>query len=199
MDMNRRLALFLVAVISTACQRDEPVAGGKPLSFWKKEATKVSLFSFWNSDKDERRRIAFGRLAEIGAPAVPALVDLMRRNGAPVRGNAFNALANLGPRAASAVPELLEMLHGDDHELRHHAAWLLGTIGPAAESAVPSLTPLLQHPDHRLRAVAVQTLGQIGGSGHVALERARASGDVGRSEAPRRGSASRPLDSATNR
>lgn len=176
MDMKRRLALLLIALIPAACQRDEPVAGGKPLSYWKKEATQVSWMSFWNSDKDERRRVAFRRLSEIGRPAVPALVDLMREHGAPVRGDAFNALANLGPRAASAVPELLEMLNGDQPELRRDAAWILGTIGPAAESAVPSLTSLLQDPDPRLRDVAARALGQIGGSGHVALERTQTGG-----------------------
>lgn len=194
MDMHRRLALFLIALVPAACQRDEPVAGGKPLSFWKKEATQVSLMTFWNSDKDERRRIAFRRLSEIGTPAVPALVDLMREHGTPVRGDAFNALANLGPRASSAVPELLEMLNGDQPELRRYAAWLLGTIGPAAESAVPSLTPLLQHRDQRLREVAARALGQIGGSGHLALERAQTSGDVRQRAASVEGMAASSLD-----
>jgi HEAT repeat protein len=175
------------------------MAGGKPLSFWKKEATQVSLFTFWNSDKDERRREAFRRLSEIGEPAVPALVDLFRNKGIPVSGDAFNALANLGPRAAGAVPELLEILNGENTELRRSAAWILGTIGPGAESAVPTLTPLLQHPDPRLRQTAAKALGQIGGSGHAALERARRSEDVHQREAAMHGMARRPLDPASRR
>jgi HEAT repeat protein len=199
MDMNRRLTPFLIALIATACQRNEPMAGGKPLSFWTKEATQVSWMTFWNSDKDERRRMAFRRLSEIGEPAVPALVDLMRENGIPVRGDAFNVLANLGPRAASAVPELLEMLKGDQPELRRDAAWILGTIGPAAESAVPSLTPLLQHPDQRLRDVAARALAQIGGSGHLALERAQRSEDVRQRAASMQGMAASSLDRTSRR
>lgn len=199
MDMKRRLILFLIALIPAACQRDEPMAGGKPLSFWKQEATQVSLMTFWNSDKDTRRRIAFRRLTEIGEPAVPALVDLMEEHGTPVRGDAFNALANLGPRAASAVPELLEMLKGDEPELRYNAAWLLGTVGPAAESAVPSLTPLLQHPNQRLRDVAARALGQIGGSGHLALEGAQTSADVRQRAASMAGMAASPLNPASRR
>lgn len=175
------------------------MAGGKPLSFWKKEATKVSLFSFWNSDRDYRRREAFRRLSEIGEPAVPALVDLFRNKGIPISGDAFNALANLGPRAAGAVPELLEILNGENPGLRRDAVWLLGTIGPAAESAVPSLTPLLQHSDPRLRQTAGKTLGQIGGSGHAALERARRSDDVRQREAAMHGMARRPLDLTSRR
>jgi HEAT repeat protein len=155
--------------------------------------------SFWNSDKDARRRIAFGRLSEIGAPAVPTLVDLMREHDVPVRGDAFNALTNLGPRAASALPQLLQMLNGDQTDLRRRAAWILGTIGAPAESAVPSLRPLLQHPDPRLRQTAAQALAQIGGSGHVALERAQASGDVRQREASLQGMAARSLDRTSRR
>ena len=199
MDMKRPLAALVLALTAAACQRDEPMAGGKPLSYWKKEATQVSWMSFWNSTKDERRREAFRRLSEIGEPAVPTLVDLLRHNRIPVSGDAFNALANLGPRAAGAVPELLEMLNGDQPELRRRAAWILGTIGPAAEPAVPSLTPLLRHPDPRLRQVAAQALGQIGGSGLAALERARTSDDVRQREASMRGMSARPLDPASRR
>lgn len=197
--MTRPFALVLLVFAATACQPNEPVAGGKPLSFWMKEATQVSLFTFWNSDKDERRRLAFRRLSEIGEPAVPALLDLMREHRDPVRGDAFNALANLGPRAASAVPELLEMLNDADLERRREAAWILGTIGPAAESAVPSLTSLLRHPDQRLRDVAARALGQIGGVGHVALEQARVSSDVRQRAASMEGMRSGSLDAVSRR
>ena len=199
MDMSRHVFLVLLALIAAACHDIEPMAGGKPLSFWKKEATKVSLLSFWNSDRDGRRRVAFRRLTEIGGPAVPALVDLMRSHRAPVNGDAFNALANLGPRASSAVPELIAMLNGDQVELRRKAAWLLGMIGPAAESAVPSLTPLLRHPDERVRAVAARALGQIGGSGRLALERAMTSDDARQRAASIRGMGAASLDGPSHR
>jgi HEAT repeat protein len=199
MDMKRRLAVLVLALIATACQRAEPVAAGKPLSYWKKEATQVSWMSFWNSTKDERRHEAFRRLTEIGEPAVPTLVDLMRNHDIPVRGNASSALTKLGPRAASAVPELLELLNGDQADLRHRAVWILGAIGPAAEPAVPSLTALLRHPDPRLREAAAQALGQIGRSGHAALERARTSDDVRQRAASLDGMAARPLDPTSRR
>jgi HEAT repeat protein len=199
MGMRRRSPVLALALLAAACHRDEPMAGEKPLSHWKKEATQVSFMSFWNSDKDERRHEAFRRLSEIGEPAIPALVDLFRQNRIPVTGDAFNALANLGPRAAGAIPELLEIVNGETPELRSRAAWILGTIGPAAESAVPSLTPLLQHPDPRLRQAAAQALGQIGGSGHVALERAHRSDEVRQREAALRGMAARPLDMTSRR
>jgi HEAT repeat protein len=196
--MSRRLAAFLLVVL-TACHRDEPMAGGQPLSYWKKEAQQVSWMTFWNSTKDERRRVAFQRLSEIGEPAVPALMDLFRKNSISVSGDAFNVLANLGPRAASAVPALVRMLNAGPPQARGRAAWILGTIGPAAEPAVASLTPLLNQPDQRVRQAAAQALGQIGGSGLAALERARGSADPRLREASMRGMAARPRDTAGRR
>jgi HEAT repeat protein len=191
--------VLVLALITAACQRDEPMAGGKPLSFWKKEATQVSWMSFWNSMGGERRREGFRRLIEIGEPAVPALLDLLREHGNPVRGDAFNALTNLGPRSASAVPELREMLNGDQPELRLGAAGVLGRIGPAAESAVPSLTTLLRHPDPRLREAAAEALGQIGGPGHAALERAQTSDEARQRAASMHGMTARSLDPIARR
>ena len=173
---------------------DEPMSGGKPLSFWKKEAQQVSFMSFWNSDKDERRREAFRRLAEMGEPAVPALMDLMEKNGIPVSGDAFNTLANLGPRAASAVPRLRELLKRDNVELQTHSAWILGTIGPAARPAVPDLERLMQHPHPRLRKISAEALGKIGGAGHSGLENALASNDATIRETAMSGMAARALD-----
>jgi HEAT repeat protein len=196
--MRRSITALLLA-LAVACHRDEPMADGKPLSHWKKEATKVSLFTFWNSDKDQRRREAFRRLSEMGEPAVPALVDLFREKRNPISGDAFNVLANLGPRSAGAVPDLIRILNGDKPELRRRAAWILGKIGPAAEPAVPSLTRMLNEPDQRMRQAAAEALGQIGGSGHVALERARESNDPQLREASMRGTAARPLDPAARR
>src|SRR5688572_28725578 len=156
--MTRRLTLILVALIAAACQRHEPMAGGKPLSHWKEEATQVDRLSFWSSGKGDRRRTAFQHLSEIGEPAIPALVDLAREHDGPVRSGALDALAKMGPRAVSAIPELIEMLNDGPTGLRLRTARALGTIGSAAQPAVPSLTPLLRHPDPKLRYAAAQAL-----------------------------------------
>jgi HEAT repeat protein len=199
MGMRRPSTLLALALVVAACRREEPMAGAKPLSYWKKEATQVSFMSFWNSDKDYRRHEAFRRLTEIGEPAVPALVDLFREHDIPVTNNASSALANLGPRAAGAVPELIEILDGNKPDLQSRAAWILSSIGQPAAPAVPSLTRLLEHPNPRLREAAAQALAQIGGTGQVALELALASDDVRRREAALHGMAARPLDPTTRR
>jgi len=170
-DMTvRRIAIVAFALLGACQQRDEPMAGGMPLSHWKSEATKVSLFTFWNSDRDQRRRVAFQRLMEIGEPAVPALIDLMVDHGIPVRGDAFNALANLGPRAASGVPRLTRLLDDKNVQLRSYAAWILGSIGSAAEPAVPKITALLQDTSGHVREVAARALGEIKHAGVVSAD-----------------------------
>ena len=198
--MRRGCTVLAVVLLGAGCQRDpEPLAGGKPLSHWKHEATQVSWMSFWNSEKDTRRREAFRRLVEIGEPAVPTLLELLKLNSAPVSGDAFNALTGLGPRAAGAVPELIQLLNDERLELRIRAAWTLGSIGPDAQPAVPSLTRLLQHPDSRLREVAARSLASIGGAADDVLDRARGSADPRQRAASMRGAASQAMDSASRR
>jgi HEAT repeat protein len=171
--------VFAVAALVAACERNEPVADGQPLRHWAREARQYSLMPWWNSTGEERRHEAFRKLLEIGEPAVPTLLELLRVNNPAVSGDAFNAVCQLGPRARSAVPELLAMLKGADPEQRSRAAWILGRIGSPAESAVPALSAALHDPDDHLRESAAQALGLIAGSGREALERAARDADAG--------------------
>ena len=159
----KRIAIVLALALAVACHRDEPAAGGQPLSHWVREARLVSFFSFWNSTKDERRAEAFRRLKEIGEPAVPALVRLLRDESTPVSGDALNALASLGPRARAAVPDLVAMLQDRDGTKRSYAASILGAIGPDAAAAVPALTAMLRDPNRGLARMAAAALARIGG------------------------------------
>src|SRR6266542_78096 len=121
------------------CHRDEPIIAGESLSHWEREAKQVSFFSFWNSDKDEHRRVAFRHLTELGEPAVPTLVRLLETDNVSVSGDALNALCALGARARSAVPDLMKGLVESDIASRRSAAMVLGCIGPAAAPAIPGL------------------------------------------------------------
>jgi len=169
------IALALSAFLA-GCERNEPVAGGQPLSHWAREARRYSIMPWWNSSRDERRHVAFEKLLEIGEPAVPTLLELLGSDNPSISGDALNALTQLGPRARSAVPELVRMLQSD-RQNRGQAAWVLGRIGPDAASAVPALTAALRDPDHARRESAAQALGQIGGPGREALERAARDAD----------------------
>jgi HEAT repeat protein len=171
-----RIALALVVCV-VGCTRasDEPSAGGEPLSHWQSEARLVSLLTFWNSDKDERRHQAFRRLVEIGEPAVPALVDLLLEEDVPVSGDALNALCALGSRAAAAVPALARGVASG----RDDAAWALGCIGPGAAPAVPALAAAARSGDRQRRDAAARALGRIGGSARDALDQAARADDPG--------------------
>lgn len=176
-----RLALLLAlpfAVALAACARDQPMAGGKPLDHWADEATQASLLPFWSSFADDRRRMAFRRLAEIGEPAVPTLVDLLGHGRSSVRADAFGTLAALGPRAAGAVPALLRMLEQGDPARRYTAAALLGAIGPSAVPAVPRLEQLLRDDDVSVREAAARALAAMGAAGAGALARAHVTADA---------------------
>jgi HEAT repeat protein len=187
-------AALLVVLLAFACRREEPLYDGEPMGYWVREAKQVSFFSFWNSTKDERRNNAFRRLSAIGEPAVPALLKLFREERVPVSGDAFNALANLGPRAASAVPDLIEIVKGHENlNKRSQAVWILGTIGPAAEPAVAFITPMLRDPNPRVRDVAARALGAIGGTGHLVLQRGQESRDATMRRTAMRGVAARDL------
>jgi HEAT repeat protein len=165
--MERFRALALLCLLG--CHRDEPVIDGEPMSHWEHEAKQVSFFTFWNSDKDERRHVAFRNLTELGAPAVPTLVRLLERDSRSVSGDALNALCALGPRAGGAVPDLMKMLSADAVEARRSAAMILGCIGPAASPAIPALTALFGSRDQNTVRVAAMALGRIGGDAHRSL------------------------------
>jgi HEAT repeat protein len=90
-------------------------------------------------------------LVGIGAPAVPALIDVLTGPNTEMRACAAMHLAKIGPAAKAAVPALVRSLRADqpvlnDAEadaLRRYAVIALGRIGPDAREAVPALKTLL--------------------------------------------------------
>ncbi len=74
---------------------------------------------------------ALDSLVRIGQPAVPALVKLLDRPEAKIRGEAAAALARIGPEARSAVAKLVALVENDpDPAVRRFAVRALGQIGP---------------------------------------------------------------------
>src|SRR5262249_52412652 len=107
------------------------------------------------SEEKELMEAAIGSLGKMGAAAVPALVDALKKDGSQtkpkgnkkgpqtpdrtafLRAKAAQALGQLGPDAKSAVPALIEALR--DASVRIDAATALGDIGPEAKKAVGAL------------------------------------------------------------
>lgn len=118
-----------------------------------------------------RRTEAEEELGRIGAPAVPALVELLQARNPFQRSVAARVLGSIGPEAASAVPQLVDRL--DDEFAAHEVVVALSRIGKPAvsrlASAVESGTPTA-------RLHAIVTLGRIGPAAREAvpaLRRAR--------------------------
>jgi HEAT repeat protein len=93
----------------------------------------VAVFNDPSSD-EASRDAATGALISIGAPAVPALVTVVRDHGS-VR--AIEAIGNIGGDARAAVPVLVEVLEAPERVLGeswNEAAWALMRIGFNPES-----------------------------------------------------------------
>jgi hypothetical protein len=164
-----------------ACGPREELVGGRPRSYWLKECSRTSFLSFWNSDDDERRRRAFTELEAIGEPAVPILVELLKRNHVPESGDALNTLGALGPRASSAVPELAGLL--GDPRFTARVALILARMGPAAAPALPHLEQALRSGPAEVRRVCGDALLAIGPAGLDVLQKAAAASDPAMREA----------------
>jgi HEAT repeat protein len=110
-------------------------------------------------EKSGRANLA---LIQAGAPAVPALIELLNTDDPRLRNLALSTLWGMGARAEAAVPTLAETLSDQDPEMRNGAAMALANMGATAAPAVPALLKALGDPDRRVRQTAVKALGNIG-------------------------------------
>jgi thiol-disulfide isomerase/thioredoxin len=111
--------------------------------------------------------LEFQRFREMGAAAVPALIDVIRATslgGARDREEsrrirAYWALRALGPSAKSAVPFLVEQFRAND--MRQWVSDTLAILGPEATEAVPALTDAFHSTDARLQFDAAFALAHV--------------------------------------
>ena len=122
------------------------------------------LIKALDSKQLQIRNDAITALGEIGAPAVPELIEVLKAAAmSPILATrAAMALAAVGGDAADAVPALREALSVKNEKLQEQAAHAVGAIGPAAAPAVPDLTQLLTSKIGTVRASAAEALGQLG-------------------------------------
>lgn len=119
----------------------------------------TSLIAGIGSGDDAVREHARAKLVDIGAAAVPALIDALTQGAQYGRWEAAKALSEIAdPRAANALVGALE---DEDGSVRWIAAEGLIRIG--APSAVPILEGLVVHSESAwLREGAHHVLGAIG-------------------------------------
>lgn len=134
---------------------------------------------------DSRSSNAAHRLARLGAPAVPALVEVLRDRTLgsldgvrqPARSQAALALKHIGPPAREAVTTLLAIVRdaSEDEGVRAASASALGSIGERPDEVVPVLVGLLGGPPSSLSFYALGGLADLakaGGTARQAVARA---------------------------
>ena len=132
-------------------------------------------------------------LAEIGAPAVPALKDVLSDDNAEMRCHAARTLSNMGYKAKPAAIALVPLLNDEYDKVRIAAASALGgmksqpvrdidiinikeqtlersihtddaLLDKAAEAAIPDLMKMIRDESNSIRVAAVSALGTLGGA-----------------------------------
>lgn len=140
---------------------DEPVVhGGKTIAEWMAE---------WDTRHMGKMEKASAALLEIGQPAVPALLEELRK-GESRSYEAREILRKMGPEAEEAVPYLIETAMGRNADSKAHkfARWngiyVLGGMRWASERAIPVFKEIAEDTDESElhRSVAVSMLEQMG-------------------------------------
>lgn len=100
-------------------------------------------------------------MMNIGAPAVPPLIETLNKIDTKQNLYVMYTLSNLGLTAADAVPSFVTVLNGNDADRATLAAQNLPRFGLAAKRAVPDLRAALKSDNLTLRRISAQSLVQI--------------------------------------
>jgi len=176
-------------IVARTLGRMGPAAGG---------AVDELMRIFKGSDGLYNIEAADTALASIGAPAMPALFELVRQDdNRRLRLTAEETLARIGTRGLEqfvdalqdrdpavrevaadilvqigepAAPRLFPLLRHQHERLRRDAALILSDIPAAAPAAVPVLIDLLQSDAYELRTEAAEALARIGPGAEAAID-----------------------------
>ncbi len=136
------------------------------------------LRRFLNSGNEDLELGALEIIRRIGPPAIPMLVDLLRKEKAIVRRSAVDALIDLAPDTEGIQPALRQALRDKDSWVARDAARALGALGQRAGPSVSALIKALLHEEPHVRIYAAEALASIGPEAAKATkDLARAVGD----------------------
>jgi HEAT repeat protein/outer membrane protein assembly factor BamB len=136
------------------------------------------LRRFLASDDESLHQHTFEIIRQIGPPAIPLLVELLRHEQVSFRSFAADALIDLAPDTQSIQPALRRALKDEDAMVAADAARALGALGDRASPSVRALVEALSHSDPQVRIYSAEALASIGPkAGGAASDLARALGD----------------------
>lgn len=107
---------------------------------------------------EENPAIFSEALGKIGAAALPALVEAMKSDRAPVRYLAVEALHKIG---GEGVPALVDALGEKAADVRRHAAQFLGQMRISDKMVILGLAYSLADDDDQVRFQSIQALQQL--------------------------------------
>lgn len=134
--------------------------GGRTIEQWITE---------WESRSRSKIEQASETLTKIGRPAVPALIECLRK-GNPRASYARHVLRGIGEEASEAIPWLIDTALGQNADsgahayARSNAIYVLGAMGWAAGRVAPVLEHIARSPDEdaQMRERAVGALEGMG-------------------------------------
>lgn len=140
-----------------------------PIGFQRLELR--SLSAKLHDPAPAMRQTAADRLAKIGPPAVPILLEALKDNNPEVRMLACSALIQAQPEPAAGIRAVVKLLKDDDPKVRRAAAWELGLANSAfgleeeadeTKETVDALRSVLGDKDLEVRITAVEALASLG-------------------------------------
>lgn len=137
------------------------------LTDWEKSSVLKFFYNLrisWHifSLDSDAREPSIKKLAEIGEPAVPALINALRNKDQLVRCGAIEALGNIAD--SGAIPVLIDVLKDDNEYVRSNAVEALGKIEDSR--AVPVLITSLKDKHGEVRRRAAYALGKFAEKRH---------------------------------
>lgn len=130
------------------------------------------------SGNEELHLETFELIRQIGPPAIPLIVELLRDKRADFRDNAADVCIDLAPDTERIQPALRRALRDQDPTVAGDAARALGALRERASPSVPALVRTLSHGDDYVRVYVAEALATIGPKASAATrDLARALGD----------------------
>lgn len=120
------------------------------------------LRRFLNTDNDVLHEETFEIIRQIGPPAIPLMLELLRHKQASFRRFAADAFIDLAPDSVSVQPALRRALRDEDSMVAADAARALGALRDKASPSVRALVQALSHDEPHVRIYAAEALASIG-------------------------------------